>query len=1343
MLPSRDSCYCRFVLLFLVCFLVATDSAMAQVTPQKASDRIEKLVTTSEDPAWLSIDYTGALYGYYRIEPDDQNQNFGDLGPVQEFLKKRENKTGILLGMGDNFGPEFGASVQREFAGDADCYLKANRPWPGHANVPPEILYKMENRLPRKPDCDNVARFLIRAEYDAIVPGKEDFLYSALWLREMALLFRGKGDPAWREKPLKNPVMLAANLRLNFKVETNAAASIVDKQNLGKEMKGDFRHPICPLLFSWHPLPEVSDSLDGKASSSIGAGPDTCVSGSGNDYTVTTEMDWLRRLDATLAPDPQCAPNDGEANTCFPVAAAMNKQAQTNSIFRRQLLENESQIIFATLSKAVATESCLQKLGNALRPLGTNSAFKPLQGESSPLLLQDLNASLAGLSDCPEADRDLNMVLGELRSGLSASNSRDSGILFSPEASRAAIRLLLRKIAAEQKDIGYTFIGKTLVIGVMGPEMMRAVSPTNLRLCTFRMALDLAARTPDIHACDDPANSVLPGGNSDLFPGRLMGTVVVGDPVLAVTTLLRAAWLNRTEFEHVVVMAQMPPTEAHELAAHVLSSIKKMNYAEAWSGESKTGEKSATVQTSPETLHVDLILSEAQQEHNTPKLALDYDRDQLIPVLTPRPAWYINHEQTGLVDSVSTVTINRTGINSSKRTLDNAAPDTDRENPFAHYVPTTSKNGLRSMAELLKCELDLAPPSPDRRNLNDFWQKCGDESACKDSVMSQFLAEQIHRSSRADVALLENRDFYFGRLLGGYETPICDGLPNDNQQKRKDLPKHPQAYCRLRVALDRVLWKGDYSERVMVDGKTLKSALTLAQQESSDEQSLAARDATDEWLMTYGIVTEPPKNLSASSMGPGTFSVPGARFCKNDQSEGGTPQYCVDGRKISDDGAYWISTSDHLAQDSQLYKLFNSLDAKYHQKKKELFITGEIADEIAERDSKGTSEDFTKKKNKVADAQAGMSKLETAQQDRPITQLDYAKAVVGFMFRKPDKSNTALGADFAGVADSRATTPSAQEVDLEAVTRVTRGLGVGQFWHDVKIGIQSDLEYDRAVAGNITGNPLTVTYALNTFATGGFVQYRFLSHRFLPQSSRFFLVVAPYQYQEQITGNYLNFKFTTPPGQITVATPAARGFVQRLGARWEFGGSWTGSYAESGPEYSWTHNVLSDLILPDGTDCMVSAASFSSCFKQDNLVITSATVLKPLTRTLHTGGWYWDVHLQKPLDKAKRTSFTVETKGDHSELPGFTLPTQSHYAFTTTGALNFAVIGNFVFSPTYTTFYYRDQGTQGNPSHSLVTNTFSVTAKWYFDRDAAVPFWRQLWFQGPASLDQTKTAKMK
>jgi hypothetical protein len=195
-------------------------------------------------------------------------------------------------------------------------------------------------------------------------------------------------------------------------------------------------------------------------------------------------------------------------------------------------------------------------------------------------------------------------------------------------------------------------------------------------------------------------------------------------------------------------------------------------------------------------------------------------------------------------------------------------------------------------------------------------------------------------------------------------------------------------------------------------------------------------------------------------------------------------------------------------------------------------------------------------------------------------------------------------------------------------------------------GIQSDSEYDRAVTGNLTGNPETVTYALNSFTTGGFFQIHLnggISHRWL-------IVVAPYQYQQQITGNYLNFKYATGIGQITVATPKATGFNQRMRLRHEFGGGkWfdpdAGSYTEAGPEYSNQNNQLSGLLLPNGRLCSASDVSFATCVSTGTQV-TSSTTVQPLTETLHAGGAYWDVHLHKVLDKQKHCSVTLDTKGD-------------------------------------------------------------------------------------------------
>ena len=1320
----------------LLCLTFLLDlTAAAQKTAQSGSNwppaPTSSDAAASASSSRLSLNYTGALFGYYRIEPGEVRGN-ERLEPPRELLN-RELGSSFLLGMGDNFGPEFGASVEKEFLNDTanPCQLPAtpSTSKKGRDLLPPEILYKDDHRIPKMAECDNVARFLMLAGYRAIVPGKEDFMYSARWLRRIAVLFRGVNDSKkhlpdtlFPERGIhqdfisdemqqqihgRTPLMLAANLRLNF------TADGIQDNSLAKQVKSGGNW-ICPLFFAWDPLESA----------------ESCISGGDRGNTVTTKMDWLRRLDSTFRIEQRCNPLPEDHDRCFAVAASMNLQARNDVTFRRQLLENQAQLVLATLRLFPKYEVSL-KCAIDLLESGQNKAFENLEKESAAPCTKSDRKSKPDLKDwiknnCPAADGDLCRVLDALQNSFQQLSDpapqTEKDYVFDRGAREAAIRLLLEAIAREQWNVGYTISDGILVIGVVGQETMKAVPPGDLKICTnWTSEVNRNAETKEFAPCDEPRPSASSLGESEedgslKVQGRLVGTVKVGDPALSVTTVLRAVWLKKSDkpFDKVVVMAQMPQTEAEELAARILSSLgSTKDYG--WSGELP---------------HVDLILSEAQIGHSSPDLELHYSRDFAIPVLAPQPAWFL--QGNGLIDPVSTATVDSVSSASSDVAISDLGSGRILKN--SRYGQTSPSSQTYTMAKALREQLHSQQQSVDLNNFKKLLDGCKSES-CENSALTQYILKQLQRTSGADVALLEDRDFYFGSLLDGYqEYGICDAWQEDHKGEPASGVENPVAYCQLHVALDRVLWKGDFTERVMVDGKTLTSMLTTAQQENDDEETLDARDTTHQWLKTFGITTALPRNLSAASMGSAGFTIPGIELCEK-EPDAKDPQYCINGKFLSDDGSYLIVTSDHLAQDTQLYKVLGNLDPKYHVESVR-YITRDITDEISVHGSKAGSQASV-----IADnAESGMRKVEELQQKRPILQLDYAKVVAGFMVRKPNMSNTELATNFSGVADSRATTPSAQEVDFEAQSRMTRGLGAQHFWQYLKVGIQTDLEYDRAVTGNITGSPETVTYALNNFTSGGFLQVRLDGDR---ASGRWLLVIAPYQYQQQITGNYLNFKFTTPPGQITVSTPRWNGFVQRLGIRREFGGSFTGSYIETGPEFSEIHNVLSALVLPNGVECAASEGSFTSCFSTNNLVITSSTVLKPLTQSVRSGGWYWDVHIERALDKGKHSSFTIETKGDDYAWPSATLPTQSQHAFTTSAAINFAVIGNLMFSPTYTTFFYRNQGAPANPSHSLITNGFSVTAKWYFWRDAAVPFWQQVWFRGPASLDQTKSAKMK
>lgn len=129
---------------------------------------------------------------------------------------------------------------------------------------------------------------------------------------------------------------------------------------------------------------------------------------------------------------------------------------------------------------------------------------------------------------------------------------------------------------------------------------------------------------------------------------------------------------------------------------------------------------------------------------------------------------------------------------------------------------------------------------------------------------------------------------------------------------------------------------------------------------------------------------------------------------------------------------------------------------------------------------------------------------------------------------------------------------------------------------------------------------------------------------------------------------------------------------------------------------------------------------------------------------LHATGWYWDVHFQKGLLKTSGQygiSFSLDSKGDLFAPPPRwrELVHADPLCIPVTPSINLPVLRNFSLSPTYTAFFYENQVA----GQTIIVNTFSITAKWFYDRDSRVPLLKQLVFKGPASLDQTKSAKMK
>lgn len=641
----------------------------------------------------------------------------------------------------------------------------------------------------------------------------------------------------------------------------------------------------------------------------------------------------------------------------------------------------------------------------------------------------------------------------------------------------------------------------------------------------------------------------------------------------------------------------------------------------------------------------------------------------MTPVLAALPTYDYDSDGNGnLLDPISTATLETF---SSFRKIRNLAPSGE----------TWSENGDSTTHLLMKVVAQKNGYVGKQAPSNCADQNRNNED-CKLAVI-QYLLRMMQKAAHADVAMLERRDIFLGDLPKGYaEYEMCGPPANDQQA------------CERQVALDRVLWKGDYAETVMLSGADVSKLMSAASNADSQERTLQMQDTAEEWVSSFGIVTQRLSNFSRSRVTSEEFWVTPWDEC-HDGSGGEKVLYCINGQPLISDHAYAVATSDYLAQESTLYPL-SALPNEYHQPSGR-FLTKELADAASKTP---TFSDSTQR-----------SKEEQRHQNRALFQIDVGKLVAGYSLHKPEGGDAYVGQNFQGAADSRANSPTQSELDLETKMRVHWRLPY------VDAGLQSSGGYDRSFKADITGKKANASYPVNMFTVGPFFQIPlfFLSRNNWRNLSagRFKLVLAPYQYQRQVNGSYLFSQQGTAahPPQLRPLT----GHSYRFGLRWEAESTkkWyradKGSYFEAGGQY-----VLQDVASPDDPK---------------------------IVKTLHTTGVYWDFHYQKAVPKlAKGTNLTVESQGDAFGLRHTpdTFRSQTRYDVPISAALVFPIFGNFGLAPTYSAFFYSNQDVDKH----LLAHTFAITARWYFVRDASVG-WRQFLFKGPGSADETKSAHMK
>lgn len=1300
------------------------------------------------------IDYTGSLMGYYRMEAFETEPKLAAVKDFLDFRAADSDRDGrLLLGMGDNFGPEFGSSIQMENSDDKDCAQPEKHVDGGDG--PPETLYKDDDRFPRRAWCDNVLNFLMRAGFRAVVPGREDFMYTARWLRGAAvqLAEESKNGNKTKGKIISNPegklYLLAANLRIAMK-------GGIPRSRLEAAGKYSLNNR-CPLLFNADPFSPkaVSCSSDGSEAEVLDwldRLDRLAQGGSGTNQTVIA----MRELatESTLT----AAGRAIELNAVVSDEVAIFRAAWADrfpgveEIFSDLKLQTNFGKRFELTPDAIHTLKEKLPMPQSPQTNGICQSTKETSADarecySYAVRLRDILANLEGL---PKAG-------GYEQKCAQGEGAKGACFLLTPETRTAAIHGMLRTIENEQKDVGFTISErngqKTLIVGVVGKNTMQGVSATNRRLCLGGEV----AKQPDhqnLQVVDEhwPADfgSCDEQTISDLNRYHFAANVLVTDPVLVTAAVIRAAELVDGHFDNIVVMAQMPRTDAEVLATRVWARLRNVKADQP----------------------LNAVISEAEAGFATPTVKLAYEigttkTDSIAdshpaPVLTPVKGY--SSIERGFPGTVS-----RFSLETSRG--HNTAAISNQSGVYPHEVKKvdSSISSISLFYDLIK-ELQNHSPNETREVI----------SASEKSKTELMLLEALQRSGRhrADAVLLQSRDIQ-ADAIGRFE--------DSNSMDYSDYSICPadqkQNLCKLHIALDRILWKGDYLEYVAVTGKSVLDLIDASDQKMQQQMELADRDIGKEWLVSYGLVQSSLVNTTEVSQNNEPLWIPIDPSCHGSSSE---HTYCIGGSPIVPDSYYWILTTDQLAQDDIEYKILKGLPTQNHLVSR-MFLTHPLAEYILghlEQPGLEAASNWVPYETKLdsgcpkhgasafaASVEKTITCANEAFQQFPIWQIDFAKFVASFTSRMPNGGNQFVGEYFQSVADPRASAPSSQELDIELANRISGSFFTPESAFSLlSFGFQSNFAYDRSVLGNLTPTtkPINASYALNNLTVGAFAQISLSRHRggdpvravrSLPHN---LFVFSPRQYQIQIDHPYLFFPFaqSSPvPGELTISLPRTNGWTDRAGYRREFGQTrpgaifLVGSYLEAGGEFNSQNNVLAALTLQTGSTtktCEVSARySLQTCFSQSPaLVINNTTALigSPAVKTLHTPGMYWSIHLQNRLfthmgssGPSKQISLITDTTGDYyfGRPDSAELPTQTQYAIPLSLSLNIPALGNLSFAPTYSAFFYKPQLS----NQSLLVNSVSIAARWYFARDARVPVRWQVPLPGPQSSDQTRTGK--
>ena len=282
--------------------------------------------------------------------------------------------------------------------------------------------------------------------------------------------------------------------------------------------------------------------------------------------------------------------------------------------------------------------------------------------------------------------------------------------------------------------------------------------------------------------------------------------------------------------------------------------------------------------------------------------------------------------------------------------------------------------------------------------------------------------------------------------------------------------------------------------------------------------------------------------------------------------------------------------------------------------------------------------------------------------------------------------NTALAsraetANFSGVLQSDIPQPTKSEFSWFTNLRVLDRRYHGKW----DFGAAVDEEIDKSVQGSLT-KPSSPNWSFNTLAVGPIVQFSISDPRRAP---RHLLTFHLTDYVRQITNTSLSLTGKNNSASFTLSQLPSQGFQPKGGYRYESGTS----YLEIGGQYVRNDDVLSEISgLPGGVVCNISGSvSLSQCVGAITFPPGSPAPFLHYD-TFAQAGIYWDAKFDLDVLKGK-WSYELTSRGNYYPKSD-PVSALSRVDARLGNSLKFPLFGNFSLSPMAEWRFFETEGTR-------------------------------------------------